>query len=228
MKTTPRVNVFTDFAAFCKLRDELLKLNTNYKPLLLSMKSDWMADILSGRKQEEYRPFKDFYHPRIPSANPVLITFHCGYGGHRSLHVLCASKNPARVGYGRADWGSPSHGDYGCACYCIDIARIFAVYFPPNYSGVIPDRRFSPDGKIRGYFSLWSNAFVSYHKTKKEAAFVLSPMLRNSDVPTPLPLDQTHDFRRELTVVEPRTTNQRWVTLPGSAGIGESKGSAGV
>lgn len=80
--------------------------------IILSLKRKWWDMITQGKKEEEYREFKDFWVKRLlHSKEPITeVEFTLGYpkSGDSSRRRTYKVED-IKIGLGRQEWGAPNH-----------------------------------------------------------------------------------------------------------------------
>lgn len=74
----------------------------------LTIKWNWLSFIKNGKKKEEYRAYKKFYHQRflkfIGTGEEIKVTLINGYKKDSPrITVICT----VEYGYGKSVWGAP-------------------------------------------------------------------------------------------------------------------------
>ena len=92
--------------------------------LHLTLKRQWFDMIASGKKREEYREMKPYWHKRLMCAKVKFDAIHFRNGYSRNARAMTVELRELRSGLGIVEWGAPE----GQEVYILCIGKILQAH----------------------------------------------------------------------------------------------------
>jgi len=92
-------------------------LDRNVRRVLhLTLKRQWFDMIASGKKREEYREMKPYWHKRLMCAKQKFDAIHFRNGYSRGARAMTVELRELRSGLGIVEWGAPEGQEVYILC----------------------------------------------------------------------------------------------------------------